>query len=316
MTDKEFDKYNIKNQLLVNSLLDNMPMIFNYVIQRIKNYDIEEIKSYAFVLFDKGESQIMAKIYINFLNELHRINGDKFFEVYGFFNLYDMFRNHQSINVFLKEKIGIDFLNKAPLKILVKTYSNSLVSDENKKGVLVLIKNKLSSTSTHDLVSSFSDTVIGKNKEIYKLHCDKIIEKFNDFNDFDESPVENYFASLMQSAVDMSNNYSIEKEEVKTVFVFVLEILLQLLTKKPNFIKLVIDEDEDTLDYYLEAFVQVCDASEIKKIMEVKPLVKQIKSTFNDMIDKVMDAPSDYNDFLFKFKEKEEIEFFMKLNKN
>ena len=316
MTDKEFDKYNIKNQLLVNSLLDNMPMIFNYVIQRIKNYDIEEIKSYAFVLFDKGESQIMAKIYINFLNELYRINGDKFFEVYGFFNLYDMFRNHQSINVFLKEKIGIDFLNKTPLKILIKTYSNSLVSDENKKGVLVLIKNKLSSTSTYDLVSSFSDTVIGKNKEIYKLHCDKIIEKFNDFNDFNESPVENYFASLMQSAVDMSNTYSIEKEEVKTVFAFVLEILLQLLTKKPNFIKLVIHEDEDALDYYLEAFVQVCDASEIKKIMEVKPLVKQIKSAFNDMIDKVMDTPSDYNDFLFKFKEKEEIDFFMKLNKN
>ena len=311
MTDKEFDKYNIKNQLLVNSLLDNMPMIFNYVIQRIKNYDIEEIKSYAFVLFDKGESQIMAKIYINFLNELYRINGDKFFKVYEFFNLYQMFENHQSINVFLKEKIGVDFLNKSPLKILTKTYNNSVVSDENKKNIFTLIKNKIMSTDIYDLIYSFSGSIISKNKEIYKLHGDKLVEKFNDFN---ESTVEN-FIILMQSSVDVSNNYSSKKEDIEKSLVFILEILLHLLTKKSNFMKLLIYEGEDIVTYYLEAFVENCDASNIKKIMEVKPLAKEVKNVFDDMINNVTDSPGDYNDFVFKFKQKEEIDFFTKINK-
>jgi hypothetical protein len=315
MNDKEFNKYSINNSLMVNSLTNNMPVIFNYVIQRIKNYDIEEIKKHCFICFDQGDSQTITKIYINFLNELYRINGDKFFEVYGYFNLYDMFKNNQLINVFLKEKIGMDFLNKVPLKIVIKTYSNSLVSEDIKKSVLVLIKNKFSSTTMDDLVSSFSDTVIGKNKEIYKLHHDKITEKFNDFNDFDKSPVENYFVSLMQSVNDISNNYSMKKEDIEKSLVFVLEILLNLLTKKSNFIKLVVDTDEDMLTYYLESFIENCSASNIKKIMEVKGLNKEAKRIFDDMINKVMDSPSDYNDFLFKFKEKEEIDFFMKINK-
>ena len=311
MNDKEFDKYNHKNSLMINSLMNDLPIIFNYVIQRIKNYDIDEIRKYAFVSFDKNESQIMAKIYINFLNELYRINGDKFFKVYEFFNLYQMFENHQSINVFLKEKIGVDFLNKSPLKILTKTYNNSVVSDENKKNIFTLIKNKIMSTDIYDLIYSFSGSIISKNKEIYKLHGDKLVEKFNDFN---ESTVEN-FIILMQSSVDVSNNYSSKKEDIEKSLVFILEILLHLLTKKSNFMKLLIYEGEDIVTYYLEAFVENCDASNIKKIMEVKPLAKEVKNVFDDMINNVTDSPGDYNDFVFKFKQKEEIDFFTKINK-
>ena len=311
MNDKEFNKYNIDNSLIVHSLTNNMPVIFNYVIQRIKKYDIEKIESYAFILFDQSDNQTMVKIYINFLNEQYIVNRDKFFKVYGYYNLYDMFKNHQLINLFLKEKIGVDFLNQAPLKILIKTYSNSLVSEDIKKTILVLMKNKILSTDTEDLISSFSETVIGKNKEIYKLHQDKIVEKFKDFN---ENTVEN-FINLMQNANDISNNYSVPEEDSEKALVFVLEILLHLLNKKSNFLKLVTDEDEDALIYYLEAFVENCSASNIKKIMEVKGLAKEAKSNFDNMIDKIMDTPGDYSDFIFKFKEKEEIDFFMKINK-
>lgn len=316
LPDKEFDKYMSNTALLSMAMQNNLPTVLNYVTQRIKSYDLKRLDScYGYRYIEPETSQTIVKIFINFLNELYRIHGDKIFDsVLLPDSHYKAIKDHQFVNQFLKEKVGYEIINKrGSINVLMDISSNKLISADIKKNANLIIKDKIQTENRNNIIKILDLSLKYNNQEIEKLVVERLDKAFDEI----DKDLVNDISYLMQSYTDIDLDYSFTKERIKTISPFVLSIIKKVSDKKPNIMTSVNQNTSDLPEEFAQVFIKYNENSDIIKATEIKSLNKAFIFAIKSFIEEgIEESSGSYSNFFFRFKNKEDIEFFMKFNKN
>lgn len=313
MSDRDFIIYAEDNALLTLSMENNLPLLFNYIAERIKTFKLEDVKRcFSMIVIEAETNQVLVRMYINLLNYFYRTYEDMFTHYFSFEIVYESIAKHQLINLFLKESMGVDLIKKCTTKLLVDISTNSLIASDIKKNINILIKNKIETGNAKDIIVIMQNSVQKQNIETYNLCEVKLKDKFKEIN----SETAEDIVHLMDSVYRITSSYSIDPALIKKYSNYLLEIIEIVSDKKPNIISLV-EKIADGVTYdFIEKFIEMNDLVTARKAIEIKSLKKIVTQQIDNLIDEAAeDSSNSYKNLISKIKSTEDLEFLLSINK-
>lgn len=312
MPDKDFVKYNDTNPVLGLAMENNAPTIFNYVAERLKKFKLDSIKNCLLVTVEPETNQVLVKMYINLLNELYKVYEDSFIEVMPFELIYGILKDHQLINSFLKEPLGMDLIKKSTTKVLVFISNNPLVSNDIKKTVNIIINGKIETANRSDIIEIYYRLILNKNEELKKLAENKLVKAFDNSDDKITEDLED----LMTKVFDLSATYTVEQEIIHKYSQMTIDIIKKVLIKNPKAINK--KDEDDTIRSFLEVIIENNDLDVIKDLYTIKVFSSFLNGIIKEKIEKAIDMVDGdiYKHLLGKIKTTDDLDFFAKIDKN
>lgn len=312
MSDNDFIKHNADNSVLTHSMENNAATVFNYVAERLKKMKFEKINNSLMVFIEPETNQTLVKMYINLLNEFYRIYEDIFIEKMPFGLIYKLLKDHQMVNVLLKEPLGEALIKKGENNTLILISANPLVSNDIKKNINAILKNKIEIGNREEIIGLYSDFVLHRNEEMFSLSGSKLKKAFDEVDDSTVDDLDN----LMTRFHDLGLHFGVENDLFARYSKTFLEIIKHLLSKKPNIIATINKRDKDIMDSIVNIFVEKNDLDLIKEACSVKALTPSFQKEIKRRIEELAhDAQDSFNDLISKIKTLEDMEFFAKFSK-